>query len=79
MKTVRQYAVNMEDLKEVLPQHRTKSDNLSSVSRTEMVATVRALEDDLVHHKAYLDQLLTIVIDQNPQLLTMIGEAQKMR
>lgn len=76
---MRQYAVNMEDLKEVLPQHRTKSDNLSSVSRTEMVATVRALEDDLVHHKAYLDQLLTIVIDQNPQLLTMIGEAQKMR
>ena len=44
-----------------------------------MVSTVRALEEDLTHHKAYLDQLLAVVIDQNPNLLTMIGEAQKMR
>ena len=79
VKTVRQYAVNMEDLKDILPRHRTKLENMTNFTRAEMMATVHSLEEDLTHHKAYLDQLLAVVIDQNPNLLTMIGEAQKMR
>ena len=71
--------MNMEDLKAVLPQHRTKLDDMSNCTRSQMIATVHALIEDLAHHKAYLDQLLTVIIDQNPQLLSMIGEAQKMR
>ena len=79
VKTVRQYAVNMEDLKDILPRHHTKLENMTNFTRAQMMSTVHALEEDLTHHKAYLDQLLAVVIDQNPQLLTMIGEAQKMR
>ena len=79
VKTVRQYAVNMEDLRDILPRHQTKSEQMANLNRAQMVSTVRALEEDLTHHKAYLDQLLAVVIDQNPNLLTMIGEAQKMR
>ena len=79
VKTVRQYAVNMEDLQEILPHHRSKLDNMTTLSRAEVTATVHSLEKDLAHHKAYLDQLLTVIIDQDPNLLTLIGEAQKMR
>lgn len=79
VKTVRQYAVNMEDLRDILPRHHTKLENMTNFTRAQMMSTVHALEEDLTHHKAYLDQLLAVVIDQNPQLLTMIGEAQKMR
>lgn len=79
MKTVRQYAVNMEDLQDVLPHHRSKLESITTLSRADVTATVHALEKDLAHHKAYLDQLLTVVIDQNPNILTMVGEAQKMR
>lgn len=79
VKTVRQYAVNMEDLQDVLPRHKTKLENMTNLSRSEVMAAIHTLEQDLAHHKAYLDQLLTIVIDQNPNILTMIGEAQRMR
>ena len=76
---MRQYAVNMEDLKDILPRHRTRLETMANFTRTQMMGTVQSLEEDLTRHKAYLDQLLAVVIDQNPNLLTMIGEAQKMR
>lgn len=76
---MRQYAVNMEDLKRVLPHHRVQLDNMANFTRAQMMSTVHALEADLAHHKAYLDQLLGIVIDHHPSLLTMIGEAQRTR
>lgn len=79
VKTVRQYAVNMEDLKDILPRHRTKLENMTTFTRSQMMSSIHTLEEDLSHHKAYLDQLLAVVIEQNPNLLTMIGEAQKMR
>ena len=79
VKTVRQYAVNMEDLKEVLPRHKTKGEQLTAMNRAQMVSTIHGLEDDLGHHKAYLDQLLTVVITHNPNLLAMVSEAQKIR
>lgn len=79
VKTVRQYAVNMEDLKSILPHHRLQLDNMVNYTRAQMMSSVHALEEDLAHHKAYLDQLLAVVIDQHPNLLTMIGEAQKTR
>ena len=69
----------MEDLKAVLPHHRIKLDRMAHYSRSQMITTVQGLEQDLANHKAYLDQLLTVVIDQNPNILTMIGEAQKIR
>lgn len=79
MKTVRQYAVNMEDLKDILPLHRVHLDNLPNFTRAEMMSTVHVLEEDLSHHKVYLDQLLAVVIDQNPELLSKIGDAQKIK
>jgi len=79
VKAVRQYAVNMEDLKEILPRHKTKGEQLTSLNRAQMVGTIHDLDDDLAHHKAYLDQLLTIVITNNPNLLAMVSEAQKIR
>ncbi len=79
MKAVRQYAVNMEDLKAVLPRHMTKGEQLTAMNRAQMVSTVHGLEEDLAHHKAYVDQLLTVVITDNPSLLAMVSEAQKIR
>lgn len=76
---MRQCVVNTEDLKDILPRHRTKGESLTGFTRTQMVTTIHSLEEDLTHHKAYLDQLLTVIIDQNPQLLSMISEAQKIR
>ena len=79
MKTVRQYAVNMEDLKDILPRHSVHLDNLANFTRAEMMSTVHVLEEDLSHHKVYLDQLLSVVIDQNPELLSKIEDIQKIR
>lgn len=79
MKTVRQYAVNMEDLKKILPRHRTRLENMTQLNRVQMVSIVHRLEEDLSHHKAYLDQLLAVVIDHNPDLLAHVAEAQKIR
>ncbi len=79
VKTVRQYAVNMEDLKDILPHHRVQLDNMVSFTRAQMMSSVHSLEEDLAHHKAYLDQLLAVVIDHSPNLLSFIGEAQKKR
>lgn len=79
VKTLRQYVVNTEDLKDILPRYRTKEESLTRFTRDQMVTTIHGLEEDLAHHKAYLDQILTVIINQNPQLLSMISEAHKMR
>ena len=77
--TMRQYIVNTENLKVILPHYRTERESLTKFTRAQMVTAIHGLEEDLAHHKAYLDQLLTIIIDQNPELLSMISEAQKIR
>ena len=79
VKIVRQYAVNMEDLKSILPHHRLQLDNMVNYTRAQMMSCVHTLEEDLAHHKAYLDQLLAVVIDQHPEILSLVGEAQRMR
>ena len=53
--------------------------SLSKASRSELVKRLRKLEEEFSRHKVYLDQLLTVVIDQHPELLSMLGEAQRLR
>ena len=53
--------------------------SLSRASRSELVKRVRKVEEEFSRHKAYLDQLLTLVIDQHPELLSMLGQMQGLR
>ena len=53
--------------------------DLYKASRTDLVNGCRRANKELHQHKLYLDQLLTIVIDKHPELLSMVTEAQKMR
>ena len=57
----------------------TEEASLSKASRSELIKRLRNVEDDFSRHKVYLDQLLTVIIDQNPQLLSMLGEVQRLR
>ena len=79
MKTVRQHVVNNEDLKEAAQHHRVTMENMVNFTRAQMVSSVRGLEEDLAQHKAYLDQLLAVVIEHNPDLLSLVGEAHRNR
>ena len=56
-----------------------ESGDLYKVSRTELVKACRHANRELRQHKQYLDQLLTIVIDKHPEVLSLVAEAQKMR
>ena len=82
VQVLRQHIVasDLEDL------HGTQGDytpqeegSLSKASRSELVKRLRKLEEEFSRHKVYLDQLLTVVIDQHPELLSMLGEAQRLR
>ena len=44
-----------------------------------MLSSLRDTEEELQRHKTYLDQLLSIIIESNPDLLTRMGEAQRTR
>ena len=45
-----------------------KEEALSKASRSEHVERLRNVEEDFSRHKVYLDQLLTVITDQHPQL-----------
>ena len=53
--------------------------SVSKASRAELVKRLRNVEEEFSRHKVYLDQLLTIIIDRHPELLSMLGEVQKLR
>jgi hypothetical protein len=77
---LRQHMISSEDLHGALDDHTPQEEGpLSKASRSELVKRVRNVEENFSRHKAYLDQLLTIIIDQHPELLSMLGEAQRLR
>lgn len=52
---------------------------LYKTSHADLVKGCQHANRELQQHKVYLDQLLTIVIDKHPEILSMVTEAQKMR
>ena len=52
---------------------------MSRGSRAELVKACRRANRELRQHRLYLDQLLAIVIERQPEILSMVAEAQKMR
>ena len=72
--------VTSDDLHDVLNEYTLpEEESLSKTSRSELVKRLKNVEEEFTRHKAYLDQLLTIIIDQHPELLSMLGEAQRLR
>jgi hypothetical protein len=60
----------------------TSESNSASVyraSQAELVKACRHAKKELRQHRLYLDQLLAIVIERHPEVLTMVTEAQNMR
>lgn len=55
------------------------SDQLHNASHADLVKGCQYANKELQQHRRYLDQLLTIVIDKHPEILTMVTEAQKMK
>lgn len=77
MNALRSHLVSNEDL---LTTNRGLSDKeLAVVPREELVLRHRKLEDEFSRNKSYLEQLLTVVINQQPDLLYKIGETQRMK
>ena len=81
VQVLREHMIASEDVHGALGDHtqRQVEGSLSKASRSELVKRLRNLEEEFSRHKAYLDQLLTIIIDQHPELLSMLGEAQRLR
>lgn len=46
----------------------------ATASQHEMRSALREVEDELAKHRAYLDQLLSVVIDHSPDLLSKMME-----
>ena len=81
VQVLREHMIASEDVHGALGDHTQPQEegSLSKASRSELVKRLRNLEEEFSRHKAYLDQLLTIIIDQHPELLSMLGEAQRLR
>ena len=80
VQVLRQYMVTSDDLNEALANYTPLDEgSLSRASRSELVKRLRNVEEECTRHKAYLDQLLTVIIDQHPELLSMLGEVQRLR
>ena len=80
VQVLREHMMASEDLHGALGDRTQQEEGaLSKASRSELVKRLRNLEEEFSRHKAYLDQLLTIIIDQHPELLSMLGEAQRLR
>lgn len=47
--------------------------------KAELVKACRQANRELRKHRLYLDQLLAIVVDRHPEILTLVAEAQNMR
>ena len=56
-----------------------ESCDLYKASRADLLKACRLANRELCQHKLYLDQLLTVVIDKHPEVLSLVAEAQKMR
>ncbi len=54
-------------------------DQLTNTTRNELIAKLAEREREFGRNKAYLDQLLSVVIEHKPQLLAIVGEAQQLR
>ena len=81
VQVLRQQMIASEDLEQAMSNYTPSPDegSLSRASRSELVKRVRSVEKEFSRHKAYLDQLLTLVIDQHPELLSMLGQVQSLR
>lgn len=62
-----------------LPEIELQSEVLVHATQSEVLSSLRDTEEELRRHKTYLDQLLSIVIESSPDLLTRMGEAQRTR
>ena len=56
-----------------------EEDSLEQSGQANLLKTYQCVNKELHKHKLYLDQLLTIVIDSNPEILSLVAEAQKRR
>lgn len=80
VQVLRQHLVASEDLHGALGDYTPPEEGpLGKASRPELIKRLRSAEEEFSRHRAYLDQLLTIIIDQHPELLSMLGEAQRLR
>ena len=80
VQVLRQHIVTSDDLNDALADYPPLDEgSLSRASRSELVKRLRNVEEECGRHKAYLDQLLTVVIDRHPELLSMLGEVQRLR
>ena len=62
-----------------LPEIELQSEVLVHATQPEVLSSLRDTEEELRRHKTYLDQLLSIIIESSPDLLTRMGEAQRTR
>ena len=78
MTALRTHLVSSEDLPttEDLP---LSDEELAVVPRTDLISRLRQMEEEFYRHKVYLEQLLTVTIDQQPDLLSLVGEAQRIK
>lgn len=80
VQVLRQNMVAAEDLHRVVGDYTPQEEgSLSKASHSELVKRLRKTAEEFSRHKAYLDQLLTIIIDRHPELLSMLGEVQRLR
>ena len=80
VQVLRQYMVTSDKLNDALADYPLVDEgSLSRASRSELVKRLRNVEEEFSRHKAYLDQLLTVIINQHPELLSMLGEVQRLR
>jgi len=56
-----------------------EEDSLEQSGQANLLKAYQRVNKELHKHKLYLDQLLTIVIDSNPEILSLVAEAQKRR
>ena len=77
---LRHHMVVSDDLHDAVSDYPLPDEgSLSRASRSELVKRLRTVEEEVSRNKAYLDRLLTVVIDQHPELLSMLGEVQRLR
>ena len=76
---LQQHMTTNETLDTSQEEYLTDLTALAKLPRSNLITKIQNLEESFIRHRAYLDQLLTVVIDQNPELLSLVGQAQMMR
>ncbi|CAI7995532.1 hypothetical protein GBAR_LOCUS1708 [Geodia barretti] len=79
VRSVRQFVVQSGVGEDEHLEEDSNSASMYRASRAELVKACRHANKELHQHRLYLDQLLAIVIERHPEVLTMVTEAQKMR